>query len=299
MEQNNCGLCPRRCKTDRIAKLGFCGAPQRAVVAKWMLHKWEEPAICYKNGSGAIFFSGCQLKCVFCQNHKISSTVCGKTMDVPALSDLFLKLEEIGACNLNLISPTPHLETVIPALIRAKEKGLSIPVVFNSGGYESVKTLKRLNGLIDIYLPDFKFLDESRSEQYAHAADYGRICIDAISEMQRQVGAPKWENDRLKSGVIVRHLVLPSASRDSLAIIKKLSELFGENGIVLSLMSQFFPTHRCSDFPELSRKITSLEYNRAVKAATEAGFAYLYTQKPESATEDFVPDFSKFSPEEN
>lgn len=299
MQDFRCTLCPRKCKADRETTFGFCGVPKEAVVAKWMLHNWEEPAVCYGNGSGAIFFSGCQLQCVFCQNHEISSRIRGKEMNSASLCNLFFHLEEIGACNLNLISPTPHLETVIPALEMAKNRGLSIPVLFNSGGYEEKSTIARLDGLVDLYMPDFKFMDSALSKKYAAASDYAEICIEAISEMQRQVGKPVWEEDRLLSGVIVRHLVLPGASSDSLLILHKLSELFGTDGIVLSLMSQFFPTHRADEFPELSRKITSLEYRRVVDAANKADFKYLYTQKKESAVQDFVPDFSLFSPEEN
>jgi putative pyruvate formate lyase activating enzyme len=299
MMPSQCTLCPRECKIDRATKRGFCGAPKEAIVSKWMLHEWEEPAICYKKGSGAIFFSGCQLQCVFCQNHKISSTIRGKEMNADSLSDLFFHLEEIGACNINLISPTPHLETVIPALEKAKRNGLSIPVVFNSGGYEKKEIIKRLDGLIDIYLPDFKFWDPKLSKKYACAENYGKVLKDVIFEMQRQTEKPKWNENLLTSGVIVRHLVLPSCSADSVAIIQKLAEWFGKNGIVLSLMSQFIPAHKSMQYPELSRKLTTLEYNRAVGAAKKAAFQYLYTQKKESASEVFVPDFSKFSPEIN
>ena len=299
MQQNFCTLCPRECRVNRNTERGFCGAPKNPLVAKWMLHNWEEPAICYDSGSGAIFFSGCQLKCVFCQNYEISDSLLGKEMAADALCDLYFLLQEKGACNINLISATPYLETIIDSLAMAKKKGLLLPVVFNSGGYEKKETIHRLDGLVDIYLPDFKFQNQELSRRYASAKDYSLFCTEAIIEMQRQTGKPLWENDRLKRGVIVRHLVLPGCSKDSAQIIDKLSGLFGKDGIVLSLMSQYFPTHKAIEFSELNRKVTALEYRRVVEAAEKAGFEFLYTQKKESATSDFVPDFSRFCPDIN
>ncbi len=295
MEDLHCRLCPRECRVDRKRTVGFCGVGDKAVVAKAMLHLWEEPCICFGEGSGAVFFSGCQLKCVFCQNHEISCKIKGKAMDHAALSSLFLELEKSGACNINLVSPTPHLPTLIPALQMAKEQGLSIPVVYNSGGYEKTETLKLLEGLVDIYLPDYKFFSPDLSKCYAKAENYPAVCQSTITEMHRQVGDPIWEGEHLKRGVIVRHLVLPGASRDSVEIVKNLRDSFGKDGIVLSLLRQYTPMHRAGNFPVLSRRVASLEYQRVEKSARQMGFRWIYTQEKTSASEDFVPDFSSFS----
>jgi len=290
----NCTLCPRECKTDREASSGFCRARLLPTVAKWMLHLWEEPCICEEPGSGAVFFSGCQLQCIFCQNYAISCQVRGKSMDRYALSDLFLTLEERGACNINLISPTPHLHEVIPALEIAKGKGLSLPIVFNSGGYEKEETIVSLRGLVDIYLPDYKFFSPELAKEFAGAENYPEVCRTALLAMYRQVGDPLWENDKLKKGLLIRHLILPGCSHDSVQVIRSLSRLFSQGSIVLSLMRQYIPMHKAVGHPMLSRTVTELEYQRVVKAAEEAGFDFLFTQKKESAKKDFVPDFTSF-----
>ena len=292
MDYKACRLCPRECGVDRNLRRGFCGAPGKARIAKADLHRWEEPCICASPGSGAVFFSGCQLQCVFCQNFEISSRICGKAFSVEELTDLFLFLQnEKKACNLNLVSPTPYLPSIVPALEQAKARGLSIPVVFNSGGYEKIETLEKLEGLVDIYLPDLKFCRTELSRKYAAAPDYFAVARRAIREMQRQTGKPQWENEALKSGVIVRHLVLPGESRDSLEILNALFEDFGRDGVVLSLMSQYFPTHRAKEFPALSRKITRLEYQKVVRHAETLGFETVYTQGFASASAAYVPDF--------
>lgn len=294
MNQTLCTLCPRKCKIDRSIAKGFCGASCLPTVSKAMLHQWEEPCICYGNGSGAVFFSGCQLRCVFCQNHEISAKLCGKELTSAELSDLFLELEQKGACNINLVSPTPYLDTIIPALERAKAKGLAIPILFNSGGYESLDSLRKLNGLVDIYLPDFKFHSKELSERYAKARDYAGHALSAIQEMVRQVGSPVQSEEHLRKGVIIRHLVLPGASADSVMILRTLAEHFHRDEIILSLMRQYTPIFQAKSFPELSRKITSLEYNRVLKEAERLGFTNIYTQSAESIGDKYVPDFSVF-----
>ena len=299
MNQPICTLCPRKCKIDRRQNLGFCGAPLLPRVAKVMLHRWEEPCICYGAGSGAIFFSGCQLKCVFCQNKKISRRLCGKELDKDSLADLFFKLEDQGACNINLVSPTPYLNEVIPALEKAKVLGLSIPVLMNSGGYETVEALKMLDGLVDIYLPDFKFYSSELSLRYAKAPDYSERCMEAIIEMHHQTGKPYRCEEKLLRGVILRHLVLPGCSADSVRIIKTLSEHFSSDDLILSIMRQYTPMVDAEKFPELSRTVTSLEYNRVVKAAQSIGFTDIYTQSGESIGENYIPDFNVFFDETN
>jgi putative pyruvate formate lyase activating enzyme len=277
---------------DRRKKNGFCKAGILPTVAKVMLHRWEEPCICYGLGSGAIFFSSCQLQCIFCQNHEISCHKTGKEMKREELSDLFFLLEEKGACNINLVSPTPHLGEVIPALELAKSRGLTLPIVFNSGGYEAEESIRNLDGLVDIYMPDFKFFDSVLSSSYAAAADYAQTASRAIKLMQKQTGKPTWNGDRLVKGTLVRHLVLPGHVKDTLEIIKHLSEQFENDAIILSLMRQYTPMHKAKEHPFLSRKITSLEYGKAVDLARNLGFQFLYTQQKESASEEYVPDFN-------
>ncbi|MBQ3075263.1 MAG: radical SAM protein [Clostridia bacterium] len=299
MSQELCKLCPRRCMIDRAKQIGFCGASSLPTVSKVMLHRWEEPCICYGSGSGAIFFSGCQLKCVFCQNYKISNKLCGKETDSSALSELFFQLEEKGACNINLVSPSPYLHTIVSALERSKKNGLSIPILYNSGGYESVEALKKLDGLVDIYLPDFKFYSPQLSLRYAKAPDYAQRALEAIGEMHRQTGKRKMDGERLLRGIIIRHLILPGCTRDSLKILEVLANLFPKEDLILSLMRQYTPMVDTQKFPELSRAITSLEYSRVVKAAQTLGFENVYTQSKESSGEQFVPDFSVFFDETN
>ncbi len=299
IKTDKCTLCPRDCKIDRGRTFGYCRADKSINVAKVMLHKWEEPGICYQNGSGAIFFTGCQMHCVFCQNHSISTQSSGKKMTADELASIFLKLQDKGACNINLVSPTPYAKDTIKALEIAKEKGLSIPVVFNSGGYEKRETIQLFEGLVDIYLPDFKFYSSDVSKKYANAANYFEYCKEAISEMYRQTGEPVWEENRLKKGLMIRHLVLPGNTGDSFEVLKCIKETVPTEKIILSLLRQYTPMHKAFHFPELKRTITTLEYQRVVNFAEKNGFVNLYTQKKESVGENFVPDFTVFSEENN
>ena len=289
----NCTLCPRKCGADRGARVGFCRAPSLPRVAKVMLHPWEEPCLCDGKGAGAVFFSGCALRCVFCQNHEISQQIRGREMTKEALAGLFCDLEEQGASCLDLVSPTPYLETVIPAIQQARESGMRLRVVYNTGGYETVESLKRLEGLVDVYLPDIKYKDAALSKRYSGAADYYRFAFPALKEMARQTGSPRFSDGRLLSGTLARHLILPGLWRDSVDILRDLSEAFGTNGIALSLMRQFTPCYQTSRFPEIDRKLTSLEYDKVVAFAEEAGFQWVYTQAKESASSSFIPDFGE------
>lgn len=290
---NACFLCPRSCGVDRAKNKGFCGADEKVMIAKVMLHKWEEPCVCYGKGSGAVFFSSCQLKCVFCQNREISRSQCGTPVNEETLCKLFLNLQEKGACNINLVSPTPHLNTVIPAIVSAKKKGLDIPVMMNSGGYESVETLKRLEGLIDIYMPDFKFFDPQLSHRYAQAENYADVATAALTEMRKQMPFAVWDEGHLIKGILVRHLILPGQSKDSLAVLKRLSEIFPEGNLVLSVLRQFTPIPELKLLPELNRKITSLEYEKVLREAKKLSFSQIYSQKKESASAEYIPDFNK------
>jgi putative pyruvate formate lyase activating enzyme len=290
-ESHACRLCPRECGVDRRKQIGYCGAGPLPRIAKVMLHPWEEPCICYGKGSGAVFFSGCQLRCVFCQNHKISHHLTGEERTAEELAELFLFLQEEGACNLNLVSPSPYWDTVIPALVLAKKKGLALCVVINCGGYESVDALRRLDGLADIYLPDYKFADPFLAKTYASAENYPEHCRAALQEMKRQCGAPQWDGEHLMRGVCIRHLILPGAYRDSLQILENIHEDFGTEGCVLSLMRQYTPLYRAGEFPALSRKLTTMEYEKVLKKAQDLQFRFIYTQQKSSASDAYVPSF--------
>ncbi len=286
-----CTLCPRRCGADRSRNRGFCGADDRIRIARVGLHEWEEPCISYGGGSGTVFFSGCSLKCVFCQNYEISSLGKGRDVDVSELSEIFLSVRDMGAVNLNLVNPTHYSEGVISALERVKDS-LGIPVVYNTGGYDSVETLKRFEGLVDIYLPDIKYYDSTCSAKYSGAADYFEVASKAVSEMHRQVSYPVFDGEgHMKSGVLVRHLVLPTLWRDSLKILDYLAKAYDVERLHISLMRQYFPTHRAFEFPEISRRLTSLEYDKVTEHAIRLGIVNGYTQERSSAKEEYVPKF--------
>lgn len=287
-----CKLCPRECNVDRgLGKTGFCKVPNHIKVARAALHFWEEPCISGDEGSGTVFFSGCNLRCVYCQNRKIAEGVYGKNITVDRLAAIFLELQEKGANNINLVTPSHYVLQIIKALEMAKEQGLTLPVVYNSSAYEKVETLKLLEGYVDVYLPDFKYMDRRLSGKYSKAEDYSVVAKRAIFEMVRQVGAPCFD-DRgiLQKGVIVRHLVLPGYTQDSKKIIKYLYDTYG-NGIFISILSQFTPLSYLSEYPELNRKITEEEYEDVVHYAIEIGVDNGFIQEGDVAEESFIPDF--------
>lgn len=287
---NKCNLCPRKCNINRKENLGFCLCNDKTVVSKYMLHNWEEPPLSGTNGSGAVFFSGCTLKCVYCQNQKISRHPNGQELNERQLADVFLKLQENGAHNINLITPTHFANNIIKALDLAKPK-LNIPIVYNTSGYETVETLKTLSGYIDVYLPDFKYYDKDIAKKYSKAPDYFEVAIEAVKEMYNQVGEYK-ENDRglVEKGLIIRHLVLPKCRFDSVNILKEIKNTLPIHNIRLSLMSQFTPDFVPKDCKELSRKITSFEYNYVLDKAIEMGYLGFFQQR-DSATTIYTPDF--------
>ncbi len=285
-----CTLCPRNCRVNRHEKVGFCNSGDKIKVARCALHFWEEPLISGKNGSGTIFFSHCNLNCVFCQNKKISSGGFGKEISLEALSKLFLKLQDMGAHNINLVTPTPYTPLIIEALDLIKDK-LTIPVVYNCGGYENPSVIKNLSPYIDIYLTDFKYYDKNLAKKYSLAEDYPEFALSSLTEMIKTTGEVKIENGIMKKGVIVRHLVLPNHRWDSMKIIELLKNKFGPDSFILSLMAQYFPPENLEEFPELNRKITSFEYNSVVNYAYDLGFKNAYIQSIESADGNFVPDF--------
>ena len=289
----SCRLCPRECKVDRMAgKTGFCGMTSEVMAARAALHFWEEPCISGTEGSGAVFFSGCTLRCVFCQNHEIAAGAVGKPVTEERLSRIFLELQEEGANNINLVTATQFLPTVIPALQHAKEMGLTIPIVYNTGGYEKVEILRLLEGLVDIWLPDCKYQSTKLSGRYSRAADYPETVKTALAEMVRQVGAPLFDRrGMMKKGVIVRHLVLPGCVSDSKDVLEYLWDTFG-NQIYVSIMSQYTPLPHVAAYPEINRKVTDEEYEEIVDYARFLGMSQVYIQEGGCVGESFIPPFN-------
>lgn len=288
-----CELCPRRCGVDRAEKRGFCGMGERLTAAKAMLHYWEEPCISGERGSGAVFFSGCVMKCVFCQNYDISSENVGREISEERLTEIFLELEEKGAQNINLVNPTHFVPRILRSIELAKKRGLSLPIVYNSGGYERVETLRMLDGIVDIFLPDVKYFSDELAVKLSAAPDYFDTAMNALAEMTRQTGKPRFnEGGAMTSGVIVRHLVLPGQYRDSAEIIRRLGERFGGQ-ILFSLMSQYTPFGKVRidpRFAKLNRRITTFEYRKALEAVYETGLEG-FMQKKSSAKEEYTPSF--------
>lgn len=315
----NCTLCPRECGANRELNTGYCGGGANVRIARAALHFWEEPCISGRNGSGTVFFSGCPLRCVFCQNRKIALAERGTEVSDERLSEIFLELQEQGANNINLVTPTHWAGHLVPVLERAKRDGLKIPIVYNTGSYEKAEQLKRLEGLVDIWLPDLKYKSAELSARYSNAPDYFDVATSAIAEMVRQAGEPVFgegdpatnaentpdaatystdiacrsETGLIKRGVIVRHLVLPGCIADSKRIIRYLYETYG-NKIFISIMNQYTPLISGDDarkFPELTRKVTEEEYNRVVDFAIRLGVENAYIQEGETASESFIPEF--------
>lgn len=290
-----CLMCPRGCAVDRESgERGFCGASNEYIIGSADLHFWEEPCISGTRGSGAIFFSGCNLRCVFCQNRDISREVFGKRYCEDELVEKMLELEGRGAHNINLVTATPYSIFVAKALEKARARGLRIPIVYNCGGYESLDALSALDGLVDVYLPDFKYYSDDLALSYSNAPNYASVAGLAICEMHRQVGKLQLdENGIATRGIIVRHLVLPGCRDDSKAVLKYLSELLPASEITLSLMRQYTPDWVNDDAPRtLHRRITSFEYDDVLGYALSLGFDG-FSQEKESAKRDFTPSFDK------
>lgn len=283
-----CNICPRECNADRETEKGVCGMPWDVYLARAEKHYWEEPPISGKNGSGAVFFSGCSLKCVFCQNFGISHEKFGKKVSLERLREIFFELYEKGAHNINLVNPTHYTLQIKEALSENKPP---IPVVYNCGGYEKVQSLKMLDGLIDIYLPDYKYISPDRAEKYSSAANYGEAVIEALKEMKRQCPENVFnEEGIMQKGMIVRHLILPKNTNQSLKILDSIKENLGTDTHI-SLMAQYTPMGKLDDVPELQRRITAREYEKVVSYALELGFDNIYTQDYSSATEEYIPSF--------
>ena len=282
--QKNCCLCPRNCGIDRLAgQKGFCGVTAEIMVARAALHMWEEPCISGKEGSGAVFFSGCSLGCVFCQNRAISRGQSGKMITVERLAEIFLDLQRQKANNINLVTAGHFLVQVREALILAKNQGLTIPVVYNSSGYEKAEMLQLLDGLVDIYLPDFKYMESDLAGKYSHAKDYPEIAREALAEMVRQAGTPEFDDrGMMKKGVIVRHLLLPGHVRNSRKVLEYLYETYKDQ-IYISLMNQYTPIPAVMEDPQLSRKVTDREYDRLLDHAISLGVTNCFLQEGETA----------------
>lgn len=282
-----CNQCPRRCNVDRENALGYCKAPNAYKLARASLHFWEEPCISGKSGSGAVFFSGCNLGCVFCQNYEISHKCKGVEVSEERLIRIFEHLVDEGANNINLVNPTHYAVQLAHTLKKYKPP---VPVVYNTSGYDSVDTLKLLDGLVDIYLPDFKYMRNDKALRYSRAEDYPQFAMPALTEMKRQVGNDVFdENGIMKRGMIIRHLVLPGNTNSAIQALDYLAENFGDTYI--SVMAQYVPCTDLSEYKEINRKITKREYDKVVNHILELGLEKVFLQKLESATEDYIPDF--------
>lgn len=284
-----CNLCPRKCGADRgNQKYGVCSVPTIPTVARAAVHNWEEPCISGTRGSGTVFFSGCPLKCVYCQNKKISHEGYGKEVDIDTLRKIFYKVKDMGVHNLNLVSPTQYADAVCAAL----GDDFPIPVVYNTSGYESVETLRKLRGKVQIYLPDCKYLNRDIASKYSGAPDYPNVVKSAIIEMYHQVGDYKLdENGIMQSGVLIRHLMLPDLIENTLDVIDWVHDTFPHGSVLFSLMSQYFPCGDLEKYPELNRRVSKEEYTRAQDYMLTLGMDEGYFQEPESAIEDYVPEF--------
>lgn len=288
LSYTHCTLCPRRCGVDRTrGQLGFCKMPGQIHAARAGVHYWEEPVISGSFGSGAVFFSGCTLKCAFCQNYDISQENFGKPLTSAKLRAAFERLIDEGVQNVNLVTPTHFLPDILPAL----EPKLPVPVVYNCGGYESVETLRQLEGKIDVYLPDFKYSDNVLAKKLSSAPDYFETASAAILEMYRQVGKPVLEDDEMKRGVLVRHLVLPGCVDNSLGVLDWVAEHFRSGDILFSLMSQYVPMGRAVEMPPFDRRITELEYDSVLSYMMLLGIEDGYTQDFSSAERGYTPRF--------
>lgn len=292
----DCSLCPRNCHVDRLGgQRGYCGQTAELRAGRAGLHFWEEPCISGDKGSGTVFFSGCPLRCIYCQNRCLAESRAGKVISTERLAEVFLELEEKGANNINLVTPTHFVPQIACALELSKIKGLTIPVVYNTGSYEKAKTLRLLDGLVDIYLPDLKYVSADLAMRYSNAPDYFEVASSAIREMFKQVGKPVFEADSsgqelMKKGMIVRHLVLPEGEDDSKKVLAYLQETYGDS-IYISIMNQYTPMGHFEAYPELNRKISDEVYDRIVDYALDIGIENGFIQEGDTAKESFIPVF--------
>ncbi len=287
----SCNLCPRNCQANRIIQRGFCGADNHIYAAKASLHFWEEPCISGTRGSGTVFFSGCNLRCVYCQNNEISLDFFGKKITPLRLSEIFLELQNLGAHNINLVTPTPYVLHIAKAIELAGDK-IKIPFIYNTSGYETPETINFLRKYIDIFITDIKYFSPALSRKYSAAPDYFGVAFSAAKQMINQLGQPQLDkNGIMQSGVIIRHLVLPSHKDDSIEILNQIAKGLPKNSFILSLMSQYTPSGKLENFPELQRRITSFEYSKVVDAAISLGINNGYMQDRSGANTKYIPVF--------
>lgn len=294
-EYENCTLCPRQCGVNRGKnETGYCRVTADLIVSRAALHMWEEPCISGTNGSGTVFFSGCSMQCVFCQNQVIASAQAGVAITVERLSEIFIELQDKGAHNINLVTPSHYVPHLVEAIPMAREKGLIIPIVYNCSSYEKVETLKQLEGFIDIYLPDLKYYSSVISKRYSRCSDYFTISTKAIEEMVRQVGEPTFDEDGImKKGTIIRHLALPGYINDSKEIVKYIYETYGDS-VYISIMNQFTPIDKLIRYPEINKTLDERQYDDLVDFAIELGVENGFIQEGETAKESFIPEFNNF-----
>ena len=292
---NNCRLCPRNCGVNRdIGELGYCGCGKDMVIARYSLHMWEEPCISGVKGSGTIFFSHCNLRCLFCQNYDISTLNKGKVVSIEEFSDICIELQKNGANNINLVTGTMYVPMIVKGIKLAKKKGLIIPVIYNTSGYDSVDTIKMLDGVVDVYLPDLKYYDDELADKYSKCRDYFKYASKAVEEMYKQVGKPIFnDNGMIRRGVIVRHLILPGNINDSKKIIKYLYYKYHDN-IIISIMNQYTPIRRL-EYEELNHKIKNKDYDEVINYAYDLGIRNAYIQEGDTQKTSFIPDFSVFN----
>lgn len=303
MERNlieNCTLCPRKCGINRSisnispenSRLGYCGQTDHVKLARAALHYYEEPCISGNKGSGAVFFSGCNLGCVFCQNQSISHENYGKEISVERLAAIFIELQNKSAHNINLVTPTHFVPLIIEAVKLARSEGFSIPIVYNTSSYETCENIQLLDGYVDIFLPDFKYWDNELASKYSNAKNYRDFAIKSIDMMVAQKPVQKYDDDGImQEGVIVRHMILPGHTKDSMRIIEYLYKTYG-NSISLSLLSQYTPLKHVEKYPELNRKITKREYDKVVDYALSLGVSNAFIQEGDAVGESFIPDFN-------
>lgn len=288
----NCLLCPRKCGINRsTGQTGVCGVSSEIKVARAALHYWEEPCISGKRGSGAVFFSGCSLHCVFCQNREISDGKEGKVISKERLSDIFMELADKGANNINLVTPGQYIPDIVWAVNDAKSRGMKLPIIYNTSGYENVTELKLLEGIVDVYLPDFKYMDSTLSARYSRAKDYPSVAKQALSEMVRQQPDVVIDDATglIQKGVIVRQLLLPGHVNDAKAVLKYLYDTYHDH-VYISMMSQFTPI-ALKDYPEINRTVTRREYERLVDYALKIGITNAFIQEGDVAKDSFIPTF--------
>jgi putative pyruvate formate lyase activating enzyme len=287
----SCNICPRNCNINRYEKKGYCNSGPLPKVSKAYLHRWEEPCISGERGSGAVFFSGCSMGCIFCQNNEISHDNFGAEISVERLGEIYLELQDKGAHNINLVTPTHYVPVIRDSLQLAEKNGLSIPVIYNCGGYEKTESLKTLEGLVDIYLPDIKYYSDKYSIKYSRAPGYFKYASAAVLEMVRQVGMPQFKDSMLTKGVMIRHMMLPGLLFDSKKIVDWVAQKLPED-IYLNLMCQYTPMFGAEQYPEINRRVSPKCYDALVDYALNAGIKNGFIQEYESASEKYVPLFN-------